>query len=322
MSFEYTISNILEEAGVHYKTNARSFILDCPKCGHNDKIYIDKEDGFWICWVCAETDNFKGPNPSYVLHVLTGKPMWEMKAIFDGMANPDPLPWPNKPEGFGVNMNFKEEPPQPLPLSSEMVPIGSPEGIPGRLYLVNRGIPVQIAEEYGIHFWPRYRRIIFPILVDGVCYGYQARMIDPAGPGDIKILSSKDLPRRSMVMFHHRLKGAPHEGPTDAIKCHLLGGNVATMGKYVTAQQLQAIKSMGVKKIYFALDRDALPGVPDLARDCGLEAYVIRVPDHRGDMGDCTPLEVLEQFKVAERVTGNSLFVYWAEDDPKNKKGS
>jgi len=313
MSLEFTISSILDDAGIPYKTNSRSFVMDCPRCGKKDKLYLDKEEGFWICWVCSESDGFKGSNPAYVLHVLTGRPPKEIKRILYGLDTSY-----RNLSGLPDELNFEdlapepEKPLVPFVMSPEMVPVDAPDAIPGLEYLRSRGIPAPIAKLYQLRYWARFRRIIFPLIADGICYGYQARMIDQVKPGEIKILSSRDLPRRNMVMFYDRLKGRDHavvcEGPFDALKAHCCGGNVATLGKHITPQQIELLKKAGIKKIYFALDNDTLSIVPDLARECNLEAYLLRTPPGREDLGDSTPQEVLNEFKKAQRVTGNDLF--------------
>jgi DNA primase len=311
VSLEYVIQTILDESGVRYKTNARSFIANCPRCGKADKIYIDKEDGHFICWVCADVDGFKGPNPVHVLQTLTGYPRDQIKAMLYGVEAAN-----RRLVGIDVNLeevfpSFKEQPLVPFELSPEMVQIDTPEAQDGRNYLLQRGIPGQVALEYGLRYWPRFRRVIFPLTIEGICYGYQARMIDPLKDGDIKILSSRDFPRKRVVMFADRLRDKDYavvsEGPVDAIKAHLCGGNIATMGKHITPQQIEFIKSYGVRKIYFALDPDALDALPKLAHDCGVEAYILRVPPGREDLGDSTPLEVLNQMKVAEPIRSGFL---------------
>ena len=323
MSLENAIRHILEQAGVPFKTNARSFVLTCPHCGKPEKLYLDRESGFFVCWVCAETDGFKGSKPDYALSELTGRSRKEIQSVLYGDGSAAQF---TSKEQFDHLWDKKvktdEAPPEPLPLSADMLPIDSPDAEPGRQYLIGRGVPTVIAKLYGVHYWARFRRVIFPVVENGICYGYQARMIDPCKKDDIKILSSRNLPRKSKVMFADRLKGQDHavisEGPFDALKCHLCGGNIATMGKHITAQQIAYLKSMGIKKFYFALDEDAWQMLPELVRSCNLEAYMVRVPPGREDMGASSPVEVLEQFRKAERITGSSLYLCF--DDPKKKK--
>ena len=318
MSLEYVIQNILDEASVRYKTNARSFIVDCPRCGKTDKIYIDKDDGHYICWVCAEIDGFKGGNPVRALSTLTGLREDEIRSSLYGLEAAN-----RRLVGIDVDLedvfpSFKATQPEPLELSVDMIPIGAAAAVDGQQYLLGRGVPIQIATAYGIRYWPRFRRIIFPLMVNGTCYGYQARMIDPQQDGDVKILSSRNLPRKQIVMFADRLVGQTHavvtEGPFDALKAHLLHGNVATLGKHITTQQLEFIKSYGISKIYFALDTDALGGIAKLAYDCGVEAYLLRVPPGREDLGDSLPGEVLEQMKNAEPIRSGFLPIECSDD--------
>ena len=145
MSLEYVIQNILDEASVRYKTNARSFIVDCPRCGKTDKLYIDKDEGFFVCWVCAETDGFKGGNPVRVLSILTGLREDAIRGSLYGIEAAN-----RRLVGIDINLeevfpSFKETKPEPLELSVDMIPIGAAAAVDGQQYLLSRGVPIQIA---------------------------------------------------------------------------------------------------------------------------------------------------------------------------------
>jgi hypothetical protein len=59
-------------------------------------------------------------------------------------------------------------------------------------------------------------------------------------------------PRDTVLMFQDRLATSDHaiicEGPVDALKCHLVGGNVATMGKVVSSRQIEIIKGSAASR--------------------------------------------------------------------------
>jgi hypothetical protein len=105
----------------------------------------------------------------------------------------------------------------------------------------------------------------------------------------------------------------------DALKCHLAGGNVASMGKVVSSQQIALIKASGVRRVYLGLDRDAATETMKLAkafsdyRDTGdggmFEVYRLLPAPGYDDLGDMPPELVLEQFRSAPRVGAGSLLL-------------
>jgi hypothetical protein len=111
---------------------------------------------------------------------------------------------------------------------------------------------------------------------------------------------------KECFMFQDRLQGSKHavltEGPFDALKGHLVGGNVASMGKDVSARQLDIIVRSGVRALYVGLDRDAAKEVGRIVRDLHgtLDLYRLLPPPHRDDLGECTMEEVAHQFHTAE----------------------
>ena len=323
---------LVESGGVQYRQNSISYIFNCPRCLKTNKLYIRKKDGRFVCWVCAETQNFKG-KAEWALHELLGLRIPELqKKLYGfeiteradvleldlediwGLEESDEIVLEDIPVVKGV-----EWPP-------DFVPLRHPGFAPAARYLHGRGVTAQDVITYDIRFQPSEKRVVFPVVVDGDLVGWQGRYIDKTSiedpeTGDIqkipKILTSTTLRESGsrFVMFQDRLKGSPHvvmaEGPISAIKAGLCGGNVATMGKSVTQRQLDTCLSYGAKKVYLALDRDA---APDILRIAGLlpenvEAYLLLPPDHRDDLGDATQEEVLEQFKKAPRVRSDTLLL-------------
>jgi DNA primase len=122
--------------------------------------------------------------------------------------------------------------------------------------------------------------------------------------------------RDRVLMFADRLTGSDHavlcEGPMDALKAHLCGGNVATMGKVVHRNQIALIRNAGIGKIYLALDPDAAAETGKLVSEIGIdmECYQILPPPGREDLGECTPKEVYSAMLGARRVTAAHVFIF------------
>jgi DNA primase len=96
----------------------------------------------------------------------------------------------------------------------------------------------------------------------------------------------------------------------DAIKADWCGGAVATMGKAVSATQLDVIRRAGIKKIYLALDPDAAEEVNRLAYELGdMETRLLLPPKGRKDLGECSFEEVYEAFQQAEPFTAGNLLL-------------
>src|SRR5258705_13756089 len=68
------LRQVLNESGLSFSQNGRSYIFTCPKCQRKKKLYISKSSGRFICFFCAETDNYQG-RPEYALSDLLGLPV-------------------------------------------------------------------------------------------------------------------------------------------------------------------------------------------------------------------------------------------------------
>lgn len=325
------LSALIRESGVSFKETTRSFIFDCPRCNKRDKLYMLKSDGRFICWVCAD-DNFKG-RAEYALTELVGLTITELRKRLYGLDAPagqaflsiDLSEWFGEEESDEIVGGF-------APLATvewpyNYYPIDHTFSARGRAYLEGRGLDLALAMAYDLRYCPPERRVAFPVKSNGLLLGWQARAIGRTEWWDEdeermvripKILSSESLgeKRDRVLMFADRLAGSPHavlcEGPVDALKAHLCGGNVATMGKVVQRNQLALIRNAGIGRLYLALDPDAASETARLVREIGtdMECYQILPPPGREDLGDCTLEEVHEAFLSARRVTSANLFIY------------
>lgn len=326
------IEDLISKSGAKYKKNRRSFILDCPKCNKSDKLYIQRNDGRFICWVCG--DDFRG-KPEFALQAITGIPIQEIRRklygnILDASETQMYLGLKLK-DWFDSEEEANEVgfvPQLPISPSPDFVDLDHPMASPGVEYLAKRGIPLHIAKEYGIMYFPKERRIIFPVISNGEWYGYQGRTIGPTQwlddeTGEIirvpKSMTLFGFKKDQALMFADRVKGQEHvvltEGPMDALKAHLVGGNVCAMGKSVSAKQLQLIKESGAKKLYLGLDPDAAPEIRKIVRKMTefMDIYDLRAPKPYKDLGEMPFEEVKSLFDSAIKLDKTSLIIYLKE---------
>lgn len=325
---EADIRDILQEHGISFKTNGKSFIMACPRCSKSEKLYIRRWDGRFVCWFCAESDNFKG-RPEFALRELTGLPLQTLRQRLYGI---DTTATSDFHMHFSMGDFYDEEedyivnddPPE-LVEDPEHVPLTDPRAAIGVEYLAKRGIPLEIAQQYDVRYWIPRRRIVFPVKDGDKRHGYQARAVyntDPFWDDErkkmmrpLKILTSEDLDRERLVMFADRLKGSDHavlcEGPIDAMKAHLCGGNVASMGKSVSYKQLELIRNAGITKLYLGLDPDAYREVQKIYRIFSdLQVYDLRPPKGYSDLGEMPMEEVKAMFDAAKPLSPGQIFVY------------
>lgn len=324
------LKKYIEGTGLDYRQNSVSFIFACPRCNKRDKLFLRKKDGRFVCWVCKETDNFQG-RPEYALAELQMLPVSVVRAKLYGererTAGTTFLDIQLK-DFFGdddtIDADAIQVPTIQWPWNYfDLSDKNSKRGLD---YLEGRGIPLALAQAYGLRYCPERRRVAFPVCVDGRLVGYQERTVvaetkiwnDELGKylEMPKVLSSKGIPRDQLVMFADRLKGSEHailcEGPIDAIKAHACGGNVAAMGKAVARGQIQFLKNHGVRKLYLALDPDAADETRRLVREFSDESEVYLMHPGAGykDLGAMTVEAVKDLFLSANRVDSSKLFIF------------
>jgi len=329
MSLQATIKSVLDEGGIDYKTNSKSFILTCPRCQKREKLYIRKNDGRFVCWVCRDSDGFTG-SPEWVLAELLGQNVKEVKEQLYGNES-------QKTKGLYLDLqliDFFDDEEDEIPEFIEPLPVIEPDpdfraidseaGKDGRAYLESRGIPLSLALEYGIMYWPKKKRVVFPVKSHGQLLGWQDRYIEQTSYFDEelriqvtipKAITSIGLKRDHVLMFADRIT-EDHvilcEGPIDAIKAHACGGNVAAMGKAVSRQQLNLIRNSGITKLYIALDPDAFVESTKILNLMGddFEIYDMRPPSQFGDLGAMSVEQVRQLYLSAPRITKGFLYLY------------
>jgi hypothetical protein len=301
----------------------KSYVFDCPKCTKRRRLYVRKRDGKFVCWYCRYTNDMEG-GPAWLLVQLLNIPLAAANERLFGrdagyMAVRLELPWMEAGEDESYDQEWTV-----MQWPYHYHDIDDPRAKRGREYLAGRGIPVDIARVYQIRYSPVDRRVAFPVYASGVLVGWQARLIIPheftGADGKThsvpKILSSPDIPRDRVVMFQERLLDVKHavitEGPVDAIKCHLVGGNIATMGKTISPGQLDALREAGVKRVYLGLDPDAAVETERLVKELStdMEVYMVKVPAPYKDLGEMSFEEVREAVFAARPAHPWQLFVH------------
>jgi len=311
----------IEGSGLTYDQNSVSWIFTCPRCTKSKKLYLRKRDGRFVCWRCKETDNFQG-RAEYALSELTGQSFADVcRFLYGDIPLRADSTFDARIEDFfgeGDDVDGEATEHAIIRWPSDFLQMDHPHAVRGREYMKERGVPTRLQLSYGLRYSPENRRVYFPIGERGLLYGYQGRLVIPHVYIDEetgekkevpKILSSKGVRRDRLLMFSDRLKDWQHavvcEGPVDAIKAHYCRGNVATMGKEVSHQQMRLLINSGVQRVYVALDPDATEAIEKMVTDLygDVEVYEM-IPQKLGqkiDLGAMSFDEVYELFLGARR---------------------
>jgi hypothetical protein len=323
------LRRVIEDSGIDFKVNARSYVFSCPRCGKKDKLVMFKDDGRFVCWVCADLNGFRG-RPEYALTEMMGMSLPDLrKVLYRDAAETAPLDYLslNFVEAYGEDEEVPAEAEgkgRPVSWPLDFYAIDHDHARKGREYLASRDISMELAMQYGLRYCPVQQRVVFPIYSGGKLRGWQARAIFKTEWWDEEEERIRKVPkilttgrRESVLMFEDHLAGSEHailcEGPVDAIKCHLAGGNVASMGKIVSRQQIQLIRNSGVRRVYLGLDRDAATETMKLLEAFDdLEVYRLLPAPGYDDLG-AMPIEAVpEQLYRAERIQRGQLFMHLA----------
>jgi hypothetical protein len=326
------LSQYIKDLGLSYKETSQSFIFNCPLCGGKDKLYVRKSDGKFRCFRCVTENGFSG-NAEYALIELTDIPLNIVKKTLYGNSQHQASFLDLKLEDFFDEEEDVNEIPEAKGCLPELtwpyhcIPILHPGSRNGLDYLQRRGIPLEIADLYGIRYSPENRAVVFPVYVGTSLLGWQYRTIDKTrAMVDDKVVerpkawSSPNLPRDKVFMFSNRLINAQAavlcEGPIDALKCHLFGnGNICAMGKSISAAHVSTLLRSGIKTVYVGLDNDAFAELDPLMSKIGddINLYRIQVPDVKGEKADLGSLSMEEAYKVimaSEKMRRNRLYIW------------
>ena len=333
----------IQNNSLSYKENSRSYVFDCPRCTRRQKLYMEKRGGRFKCFYCADKDErgYQG-RPEFALADLALMPLQEVRRVlygteYTGTAVALDL---QLSAFFGDGDEVDSDAAIVVPevqFPFDYYPIDHEFSKRGVEYLATRGIDLDVAREYKLRYAPAKRRVVFPVEVGDRLVGWQERIVVATKHWDeeggryresAKMLSSKNIPTAQVVMFANRLQDSKHvvvcEGPIDAIKAHLCGGNVATMGKAIGPGQVETIRDPerltralvgnfrcgGIERVYLALDPDAARETGRLIREFSdMEVYLMTPPKGRHDLGEMAYGEVLDLFHGARRVGAGHLSV-------------
>jgi hypothetical protein len=286
---------LIRNAGIAFRTNAKSFIFTCPLCDKADRLWMYRATGRFKCYHCATSKGFRGA-PEFALKELTGRKIEDLRKELYG----DEV----VPAGYFLGFDFNDYGEEddtvedisftPMEWDANCKPLDHPHSARGVAYLEKkRGIPLSVAMQYRIRYNPVERAVAFPVYVDGVLVGWQYRVVYDPKPNQLKVWTEGENFRENAVMFAERLLDCSHavlcEGPVDALKAHLVGGNVASMGKEVSNGQIRMLLNAGVRKLYLALDPDAAGAIdPLLERFEGASVHLVKLPPGYKDIGEMT----------------------------------
>lgn len=304
------------------KENSRSWIFDCPCCNGKEKLSIEKDSGRSVCFKQKTPECPKpGSKPIYILSKLTEIPFQE---VARQISNENIVVHDNWTQNMAKLLQGKEEIRNPNaidPVGAKSLPddillISDPKAYDGLLYLINRGLTIDV-KKYSVMYSPSARRVIFPVIMNNKLYGWQGRAIDK--DNQLRMYNLKGEWQSKTLMFYDNIKGKDYailtEGAIDALKFEKAGNFVAAMGKNsITNAKLELIRDAGIRKLYLGLDRDALDLVQDIKKRVdslrsGIKCFIIEVPEHRDDFGDCTYDECLSAFNSARPINDFELFL-------------
>ena len=326
---EPIVKRILEEEGVDFRERPKTIQnVPCPQCGKSDKFSILKENGSCICY--RGSCRFGRQWFDVWLSETANISRKEARLRIYGKKEDEPASTPLLLD-FDVQEAKKQEDfllpliwPEPAFLS-----LRDPGAFEGLSYLSNRGIALEVAEAYQLQYSPAMRRVIFPVIMDGVCYGWQGRTIDKDNPQ--RMLNNTGFRRERLVMFADNIKNLKRviitEGPVDALKFSRIGSFVCTMGKGFSDHQIDLLSSTlpSGSTWLLAMDDDAVDEMNSLAKMVAPDpVYRLYVPEScrercvttgkKPDFGECTPDECLEAVKNAKPLFGyGHLMIYFKE---------
>lgn len=294
-------------------------MFDCPLCGGKEKLYIRKSDGRFRCFRCY-TDNGFGGEIQYALLELTDLSLDTIKRGLYGSTQEQASYLDLKMRDF-LEDNEEDEVKEDLHTLTwpyHCIPIVHPGAKKGQDYLQGRGISTEIANDYQIRYSPQNRAVVFPVYVGEDLLGWQYRTIDKVIDNSPKTWSSPDLPRDKAFMFSSRLNNSDHavlcEGPVDAIKAHLVGGNIAAMGKSISATHIAILLRSGIKKIYVGLDPDAFSELNPLMRKLdNIElryVSILQTGDDKADLGSLSMEKARDAILSSETMSPNKLYIW------------
>ena len=306
------IRKALDDGMVSYVAKRNSLIVDCPVCGKEQHTWIRLSDGATKCWVCQKTYDAAG-----IISALTSQSREKVYSLIFGSESGERLANYSNPLAhisFGFPYESGTEDGVDL-VSAVNLDYLNPAKNNQEVteYLSKRGISAETAELLDVR---AHSFIAAPFFIqkgfDGNTYGYQYRKIH-VNPGEPKTITLQGFQKNRFLLFMDKAFShseiALVEGPFDAAKCWQAGlPAVACYGKAVSHEQIELLLQAGaVEAIYVGLDRDADKETKQVIAALSRIKRVFRLlpPEHRDDLGACTPDEIRELKARAIECTGN-----------------
>jgi hypothetical protein len=289
------VENFLQKHGVSYQDTTNSLIVTCPQCS-SDKLYLNKNIGNFICYKCADA-GIKGPSPYRALSLLTNLSIQDIKNELEVIDT-----YVKLPQASAISKVTS------VYIPKRLISISSQEAQEGANYLYKRGIDLETADKYNLHYDPQpdSRGVVF-LCKEGSRYvGYQRRSVDPLCPKERQKYTMSGFEKSKHFLFQEYIKGDSvilAEGPISAIKFAKTGVPfVASMGKAISKHQVDKLVSLGIKNVYLGLDKDAYKEINTFIQKYStiFNIFYLKVPAHRDDFGDCTFAEAIEVYRNAE----------------------
>lgn len=261
--------------------NGLNMVMDCPWCGGTQTLYVlvdsndpdERPNGSWVCYRCPDG----------------AKSFWRLYAELEGIdikaAKAQAMGQRMRllhPGGFGASAHralhslegvrkqsvFLQPPPpvkEPAPLPPGFIPVWDGKTVRLPQYLVHRRVTWQVAARYGLGYCdsgPWAHRIVFPVQdpFDASRRGFVTRAIRDEGE-ERRWISGRGASR----MIFGLAQALPNEtvgmveGGFDVLGCARAAfPAIGIMGKGVPVDLVRALYQYGVRRIWLALDPDAL----------------------------------------------------------------
>jgi DNA primase len=274
---------VLEKYGVMFRQPNKEYLrADCPLPSHTSKeskgsFAVNLEKNIWCCksTSCNETARKKGGD------VLDFVSIMEQTNVLS--AAKKLLTW--FPEVQGLPKESVKEEPKPVAKGLNEPTVNKPLNFPLKNisyhpYLKERGISEELAQMFGVGFFPgkgiMAGRVVFPILDDGaVCVAYAGRAIGGEEP-------RYKLPpgfHKAWVLYNlHRVKGdavTVVEGFISAMKVTEAGFPcVALMGSTMSEEQEKLLRTFKYLTLMLDPDDAGRAGTKDILPRLAAKHYV------------------------------------------------
>lgn len=301
---KFSLEEYLKSHNIDFEIKSKYFLLDeCQSCRKEKKMVINIEDKFFTCFVCKS----KGSLIDFIVLIddvskraAIDLILRDKEYIETCHLNPDSLLTAQK----GIDDLVLEIDEVSLPHYFTEINLEDDSEV--SRYLLYRGFTDELISLFKIKYHEFSKRVIFPIYNHlDVLVGWQAR--DITDLSDVKILTKPDGLKKSLLLYNYNMFYNDDfitivEGPIDAIKSYQYNA-VAILGKKMSRHQIELIESnSNLRRIYIALDPNAIEEALDLAKNFSIMYDVRIVIDYFGhkDLGECT-------VEDANKIIGNAL---------------